>query len=79
MPRLLEAQETMNCTVLFEKSPTSYGAYVPDLPGCVAVAETRQEVVQLIKGAIEMHLKGMREDGDPIPEPATASAVIDVA
>lgn len=55
----------MNYAVLIEKGPASYGAYVPDLPGCVAVAETRQEVEQLIKGAIEMHLKGMREDGDP--------------
>ena len=67
MPRLLEAQETMNYTVLIEKGPASYGAHVPDLPGCVAVAETRQEVEQLIKGAIEMHLKGMREDGDRFP------------
>jgi predicted RNase H-like HicB family nuclease len=69
----------MNYTVLFEKGPTSYGAYVPDLPGCVAVAETREEVEQLIKGAIEMHLKGMREDGEPIPEPTITAAEIAAA
>jgi predicted RNase H-like HicB family nuclease len=69
----------MNYTVLIEKGPTSYGASVPDLPGCVAVAETRQEVEHLIKGAIEMHLKGMREDGDPIPEPVTTAAVVEAA
>jgi predicted RNase H-like HicB family nuclease len=69
----------MNYTVLFEKSPTSYGAYVPDLPGCVAVAETREEVEELIKGAIEMHLQGMREDGDPIPEPTITAAVVEAA
>jgi predicted RNase H-like HicB family nuclease len=66
----------MKYTVLFEKGPTSYGAYVPDLPGCVAVGETLDEAVQLIKGAIEMHLRGMREDGDPIPEPTITAAEI---
>jgi predicted RNase H-like HicB family nuclease len=53
----------MQYTVIIEKRPTSYGAYVPDLPGCVALGATREEVEELIKGAIEMHLEGMREDG----------------
>jgi predicted RNase H-like HicB family nuclease len=69
----------MQYTVIIEKGPTSYGAYVPDLPGCVAVGATREEAEQLIKGAIEMHLEGMREDGDPIPEPTTQAALVDVA
>lgn len=69
----------MTYTVLIEKGPTSYGAYVPDLPGCVAVAETREEVEQLIQGAIEMHLQGMREDGNPIPEPTVAAVVVEAA
>jgi predicted RNase H-like HicB family nuclease len=69
----------MQYTVIIEKGPTSYGAYVPDLPGCVAVGATREEVEELIKGAIEMHLEGMREDGDPIPEPTTQAALVDVA
>ena len=69
----------MEYTVIIEKGPTSFGASVPDLPGCVAVGETREEVVSLIKEAIEFHLEGMREDGDPIPVPSTTAAVVDVA
>jgi predicted RNase H-like HicB family nuclease len=69
----------MTYTVLIEKGPTSYGAYVPDLPGCVAVAETREEVETLIQGAIAMHLQGMREDGEPIPEPTVTAAVVEAA
>jgi predicted RNase H-like HicB family nuclease len=62
--------------VIIETGPTSYGAYVPDLPGCVAVADTSQEVEKLIREAIEFHLEGMREDGDPIPEPTTIAACV---
>ena len=69
----------MTYTVLIEKGPTSYGAYVPDLPGCVAVAETREEVETLIQGAIAMHLQGMREDGEPIPVPTVTAAVVEAA
>lgn len=57
--------------IVIEKGPTSYGAYVPDLPGCAAVGETEDEVRQLIREAIQLHLQGMMEDGDPIPEPAS--------
>jgi predicted RNase H-like HicB family nuclease len=46
---------------------TGYGAYVPDLPGCIAAAETREEVEQLIREAIPFHLEGMAEVGEPIP------------
>ena len=52
--------------MIFEKGPTSYGAYVPDLPGCVAVGGSLDEVRRLIREAIEFHLDGMREDGDAI-------------
>jgi predicted RNase H-like HicB family nuclease len=69
----------MTYTVLFEKGPTSYGAYVPDLPGCIAAGETLDEVRELIKGAIEFHLAGMRADGDPIPEPTITAGVVEVA
>src|SRR2546423_811017 len=54
--------------IVVEKGPTSYGAYVPDLPGCVAAAETRPEVLQLIREAIEFHIDTMREDGLAVPE-----------
>jgi predicted RNase H-like HicB family nuclease len=65
--------------VVYEEGPTSWGAYVPDLPGCVAVGETLEEVQDLIQGAIEMHLETMREDGDPIPEPRSRAAMVFVA
>ncbi len=55
--------------VIIEKGETSYGAYVPDLPGCIAVGETPQEVGQLIYEAIRRHLELLRETGEPIPEP----------
>lgn len=61
----------MKYAVIFERSSNGYGAYVPDLPGCVAVGDTLDETQQLIREAIELHLKGMREDGEPIPVPTT--------
>jgi predicted RNase H-like HicB family nuclease len=64
--------------VVFEKGPTSYGAYVPDLPGCVAVGDTLEEVERLIQEAIEFHIEGMRQDGDPIPEPTSTVKEIEV-
>lgn len=68
----------MKYTVLIEKGPTSYGAYIPDLPGCVAVADTKEEVIALIKEGIVYHLELMHEDGDPIPEPVTTALVVEV-
>lgn len=53
---------------------TGYGAYVPDLPGCIAAAGTREEIEQLIREAIPFHLEGMADAGDPIP-PATSRAI----
>ena len=67
----------MKYTVVIEKTPNNYAAYVPDLPGCVATAYTRKEVLREIQEAIEFHLEGMREDGEPIPEPQTTAAVVD--
>jgi predicted RNase H-like HicB family nuclease len=68
----------MQYLVIVEKGETTYGAYVPDLPGCVAVAETREEVLMLIREAIDLHLKGMREDGAPIPEPHSTTECVQV-
>ena len=68
----------MQYLVIVEKGPTSFGAYVPDLPGCIATGESRDEVLQLIREAIEFHIEGLREDGYPIPEPSSVSAVVDV-
>ena len=57
----------------------SFSAYVPDLPGCVAAAETKSEVVHLIREAIEFHLDEMRGDGLPIPEPSSTAEYVEVA
>jgi predicted RNase H-like HicB family nuclease len=57
--------------IVIERGATSYGAYVPDLPGCAAVAETEEEVRRLIREAIEIHIRGMIEDGDRVPEPTS--------
>ncbi len=59
--------------VIFEQGPTSWGAYIPDLPGCVAVGDTREEVEQSIHTALAMHLQSMLDDNEAIP-PATSSA-----
>jgi predicted RNase H-like HicB family nuclease len=60
----------MRYAVLFEKTATGCSAHVPDLPGCVAAGATMEETAEFLPKAIQMHLAGMREDGDPIPEPA---------
>jgi predicted RNase H-like HicB family nuclease len=65
--------------IVIEKTENNYGAYVLDLPGCVATGATIEEVERNIREAIEMHLDGMREDGDPIPPPSTQVEYVDVA
>ncbi|MCU1260464.1 MAG: hypothetical protein JWO80_3349 [Bryobacterales bacterium] len=59
----------MRYPILISQTATGYSASVPDLPGCVAVGETREETLALMAEAIEVHLQGMREDGENIPEP----------
>ncbi len=68
----------MRYLVVVEQGSTSFGAYVPDLPGCVAAGETRDEVLALIREAIEFHIEGLREDGQPVPAPSSTSEIIDV-
>jgi predicted RNase H-like HicB family nuclease len=69
----------MRYAIVIEKGPTSFGAYVPDLPGCVAAAETEEEVVKLVREAIELHLEMMREEGIAIPQPASRAEYVEVA
>ncbi len=70
----------MRYAIVIEKAPGSnYSAYAPDLPGCVAVSDTLDEIKQLMREAIEIHIEGMREDGLPVPEPSTEVAIIEVA
>jgi predicted RNase H-like HicB family nuclease len=68
----------MKYVVIYEKTSTGYICYVPDLPGCIAAGKDLSETKALLEGAIEMHLAGMREDGDPVPEPTTAAEYLEV-
>jgi predicted RNase H-like HicB family nuclease len=68
----------MQYLVVIEKGDTSFGAYVPDLPGCIAAGESEDEVRMLIREAIEFHIEGLREDGEPIPPPSSSGALIEV-
>ncbi len=64
--------------VILERGENGVGAYVPDLPGCVAVGETKEEALRLIGEAVELHLESLREDGLPIPKPSSSSEYIEV-
>ena len=69
----------MQCTIVIEKSPRNFAAYVPDLPGCVATGATREAVVREIREAIGFHIESLREHGDRVPEPQSTATVVDVA
>ena len=68
----------MQYLVVIERGPTSYGAYVPDLPGCVAVGESLVEVTTLIREAIEFHVEGLRSEGQPVPEANSTSQLVSI-
>lgn len=68
----------MKYAVVIERGKTSYGAYVPDLPGCVAVGETREEAMTLIREAIEFHSEGMKKEGEGMPEPHSEAEYVEV-
>ena len=68
----------MKYTVIIEKGPTSYGAYIPDLPGCVAAGDTREEVIELITAAAADHVELMAEHGETIPEPRSAAIDVEI-
>jgi len=68
----------MKYLVVIEKGPVSFGAYVPDLPGCVAVAKTRRRVKRLIREALQLHIEDMRERGDAIPKPTAESEFVEL-
>ena len=70
---------TLKYLVVLERGEHSFGAYVPDLPGCVAVGETADEALKLIKEAIELHLEAMQKDGLRIPQPVSSIQYVDVA
>ena len=68
----------MQYAILIEKTDNGYSAYAPDLPGCVAAGDTQAEVEHLLREAIVLHLESLREHGEPIPEPQTTAALIEV-
>ena len=68
----------MQYLVIIEEGPTSFGAYVPDLPGCVAVGSTKEEVTKLIHEAIEFHIEGLKEDGLDVPKPSSTVEHVEV-
>ena len=68
----------MDYTVVIEKGPNNYSAYVLDLPGCVAVGDTPEEIREQIREAIDFHLVGLREEGIPIPEPQAVAEKVTV-
>jgi len=69
----------MKYAVVIEQAGSNYSAYVPDLPGCVATGDTKEEVEREIREAIEFHIEGMREDGLPIPTPSSSVEYVEVA
>ncbi len=69
----------MNYLVVIEKGEQGYGAHVPDLPGCIAAGETREQVLGLIREAIEFHIEGLREQGEKVPSPSSAAEVVAVS
>ena len=69
----------MKYAVIIEKaSEQNYSAYVPDLPGCISTGKTIEETKRMIQEAIELHIEGMRKDGDSIPEPTTVADFVTV-
>ena len=79
MPRQAGKKTMKKYAVVYEKSRTGYSCYAPDLPGCVATGRTLRETHTLMEGTIEVHLAGMREDGEETPEPTTVTDYIEVA
>ena len=69
----------MQYAIVIERGENSFGAYVPDLPGCVAVGESEEEARTLIREALAFHLDGLREDGEPIPLPSAHVEYVEIA
>ena len=69
----------MRYAVVIEKGAKGFGAYVPDLPGCIAAAKTRDAVVKLIQDAMEFHIEGLKQDGEPVPRPTSSVEFVEIA
>ena len=64
--------------VVYEKASSNWAAYVPDLPGCISTGATRSEIARNIREAIEFHIDGLIEDGQPVPEPSSEVDLVEV-
>ena len=73
----VEGVNAMKYTVVIEKSPSNYAAYVPDLPGCVATGSTKEEVLNEIRDAIAFHVESLLEHGEAVPHSQTTAAIVD--
>lgn len=69
---------TREYAVIYEQDKSDWGAWVPDLPGCVAAGDTREEVERLIREAIQAHIESLREHGEPVPEPSSTAGAVDI-
>lgn len=69
----------MQYAIVIEKAKRNYSAYCPDVPGCIATGPTVATTVRLMREALELHLKGLAEDGEPIPDPESIVDYVDVA
>ncbi len=67
----------MKYVVVYERTENGWSAYVPDLPGCVAAGDTREEVEQLMREAIPLHIAALREDGEPVPQPEAWAGLVE--
>jgi predicted RNase H-like HicB family nuclease len=66
----------MSYLVVIERGDGGFGAYVPDLPGCAAVGETKEEALRLVREAIVLHIEGLKRQGLPIPEPRSHAELV---
>ena len=71
-------ETSVKYTVVIEKTDNGYSAYAPDLPGCIAAADSVSDVEELMREAITLHVESLREHGDPVPEPQTSAALVEV-
>jgi predicted RNase H-like HicB family nuclease len=69
----------MKYAVVIEQGPTTFGAHVPDLPGCIAVGKSKEEVLRLIREAMDLHVQGLLEQGEQIPPPSSSVEYVHVA
>lgn len=68
----------MKYLIVIEPTNTGFSSYSPDLPGCVSTGATREECESNMRQAIDFHIDGLREEGEPVPQPATSAAFVEV-